>query len=57
VAQSVWDETMADTSAHWLDAAGQGARVLIFPGVVAVAVASTLPDRMSRRPSRTATIC
>jgi len=48
IAQTVWDETMADTSAHWLAAEGQGARLLIFAGVVHCH-ASAIPRRLSRR--------
>ena len=48
IAQTVWDETMADTSAHWLAAEGQGAQLLIFAGVVHCH-ASAIPRRLTRR--------
>jgi hypothetical protein len=48
IAQTVWDETMADTSAHWLSSAGERAQLLLFAGVVHCH-ASAIPRRISRR--------
>ena len=48
IAQTAWDESMADNSAHWLGAAGEGARVLIFAGVVHCHAAA-IPRRFGRR--------
>jgi uncharacterized iron-regulated protein len=48
VAQTVWDETMADTSARWLTTAGDGARLLDFAGG-AHCHRSAIPRRITRR--------
>jgi uncharacterized iron-regulated protein len=47
-AQTVWDETMADTSARWLAAAGSSARLLDFAGGAHCHV-SAIPRRITRR--------
>ncbi len=48
VAQTVWDETMAETSASWLAGAGPGAQLLIIAGA-AHCHESAIPRRLSRR--------
>ena len=48
VAQTVWDETMADTSARWLESNGRRARLLDFAGG-AHCHRSAIPRRISRR--------
>jgi uncharacterized iron-regulated protein len=48
VAQTVWDETMADTSARWLSTAGPDARLLDFAGG-AHCHRSAIPRRITRR--------
>ena len=48
VAQTVWDETMAETSASWLAGAGPGARLLILAGA-AHCHESAIPRRLTRR--------
>jgi uncharacterized iron-regulated protein len=47
-AQTVWDETMADTSARWLAASGGSARLLDFAGG-AHCHRSAIPRRITRR--------
>jgi uncharacterized iron-regulated protein len=47
-AQTVWDETMADTSARWLMEAGASARLLDFAGG-AHCHRSAIPRRITRR--------
>jgi uncharacterized iron-regulated protein len=47
-AQTVWDETMADTSARWLAERGPGARLLDFAGG-AHCHRSAIPRRITRR--------
>jgi uncharacterized iron-regulated protein len=47
-AQTVWDETMADTSARWLASAGSSARLLDFAGGAHCHV-SAIPRRITRR--------
>lgn len=47
-AQTVWDETMADTSARWLSETGPGARLLDFAGG-AHCHRSAIPRRITRR--------
>jgi uncharacterized iron-regulated protein len=47
-AQTVWDETMADTSARWLGDTGPGARLLDFAGG-AHCHRSAIPRRITRR--------
>lgn len=48
VAQTVWDETMADTSARWLTSTGHRARLLDFAGG-AHCHRSAIPRRITRR--------
>lgn len=48
VAQTVWDETMAETSATWLASAGPDARLLILAGS-AHCHESAIPRRLARR--------
>jgi uncharacterized iron-regulated protein len=48
VAQTVWDETMADTSARWLSTAGPEALLLDFAGG-AHCHRSAIPRRITRR--------
>jgi uncharacterized iron-regulated protein len=48
VAQTVWDETMADTSARWLSTAGPDALLLDFAGG-AHCHRSAIPRRITRR--------
>jgi uncharacterized iron-regulated protein len=48
VAQTVWDETMADTSARWLIETGASARLLDFAGG-AHCHRSAIPRRITRR--------
>ena len=48
VAQTVWDETMADSAARWLDASGAGSRILILAGA-AHCHESAIPRRVTRR--------
>jgi uncharacterized iron-regulated protein len=48
VAQTVWDETMADTSARWLTQTGASARLLDFAGG-AHCHRSAIPRRITRR--------
>lgn len=48
VAQTVWDETMADTSARWLAETGDSARLLDFAGG-AHCQRSAIPRRITRR--------
>jgi uncharacterized iron-regulated protein len=47
-AQTVWDETMADTSARWLLQTGDSARLLDFAGAVHCH-RSAIPRRITRR--------
>jgi uncharacterized iron-regulated protein len=47
-AQTVWDETMADTAAAWLGAAGADARIMLFAGSVHCHE-SAIPRRITRR--------
>jgi uncharacterized iron-regulated protein len=46
--QVVWDETMADTAARWLAAAGHDARLLVFAGS-GHCHRSAIPARLGRR--------
>ncbi|MEY2929583.1 MAG: hypothetical protein RL033_332 [Pseudomonadota bacterium] len=48
VAQTTWDETMAETSATWLAGAGPDARLLILAGA-AHCHQSAIPRRLTRR--------
>ncbi len=48
-AMTVWDETMAETAAAALTAAGPGARMLVIAGSQHVQEFSGIPDRMARR--------
>ena len=48
IAQTVWDETMADSAARWLAATGAGARILILAGD-AHCHESAIPRRLTRR--------
>jgi uncharacterized iron-regulated protein len=48
VAQTTWDETMAETSATWLAGAGPDARLLILAGA-AHCHRSAIPRRLTRR--------
>lgn len=48
VAQTVWDETMAESSATWLAGAGPDARLLILAGA-AHCHQSAIPRRLERR--------
>ncbi len=54
VAQTTWDETMADTSARWLSSTGDQARLLIFAGG-AHCHRSAIPARITRRTAQPAT--
>jgi uncharacterized iron-regulated protein len=47
-AQTTWDETMADSAARWLGAAGGGARIVLFAGD-AHCHESAIPRRLTRR--------
>jgi uncharacterized iron-regulated protein len=47
-AQVVWDETMADTAASWLEAAGDEAQLIIFAGM-GHCQDSAIPERITRR--------
>jgi hypothetical protein len=48
-AMTNWDETMADSAARALEAAGPGARMLIVAGGQHVADRTGIPDRLVRR--------
>lgn len=48
VAQTVWDETMADTAARWLSASGDAAQIITFNGS-AHCHQSAIPRRITRR--------
>jgi uncharacterized iron-regulated protein len=47
-AQVVWDETMAETAAAWLSAAGADAQLIIFAGM-GHCQESAIPERITRR--------
>jgi uncharacterized iron-regulated protein len=47
-AQVVWDETMAETAAAWLEHAGQAAQLVVFAGA-GHCQRSAVPARISRR--------
>jgi uncharacterized iron-regulated protein len=46
--QVVWDETMADTGAHWLESAGPSSQLLVVAGA-GHCHRSAIPARLSRR--------
>jgi hypothetical protein len=48
IAQTVWDETMADSAARWLSDTGAGARILVLAGN-AHCHESAIPRRLTRR--------
>lgn len=48
-AQTVWDETMADSGARALTAAGPGARMFIVAGRFHIQGRDGIPDRLARR--------
>ena len=48
-AQTLWDETMAETAAVALEAAGEGARMLVVAGSYHVQEFDGIPDRIARR--------
>jgi uncharacterized iron-regulated protein len=54
VAQTTWDETMADSAARWLNDAGEGARIAILAGN-AHCHESAIPRRLTRRTQLAAT--
>ncbi|MEO8182373.1 MAG: ChaN family lipoprotein [Deltaproteobacteria bacterium] len=54
VAQTVWDETMADSAARWLGDTGAGARIVILAGD-AHCHESAIPRRLTRRTGLAAT--
>jgi uncharacterized iron-regulated protein len=47
-AQTVWDETMADTAARWLGQSGDDAQIIVFAGS-AHCHQSAIPRRITRR--------
>lgn len=53
-AQTIWDETMADTSARWLLDTGNGAHIISFAGVIHCHD-SAIPARITRRTQLEAT--
>jgi uncharacterized iron-regulated protein len=48
-AMTLWDETMADSAAQALVAAGPGARMLVVAGSGHVKTGTGIPDRLARR--------
>jgi uncharacterized iron-regulated protein len=54
VAQTTWDETMADSAARWLNDTGSGARIAILAGD-AHCHESAIPRRLTRRTQLAAT--
>jgi len=54
VAQTTWDETMADSAARWLNATGAGAQIAILAGN-AHCHESAIPRRLTRRTQLAAT--
>lgn len=48
-AMTVWDETMAESAAEALTAAGPGARMLVIAGSQHIQEFTGIPDRVSRR--------
>jgi len=48
-AMTVWDETMAETAADALTAAGPGARMLVIAGSMHIQGFNGIPDRVTRR--------
>jgi len=56
-AMTLWDETMAESAAAALDAAGPGARMLVVAGTGHIESGTGIPDRLARRaPGRRRTI-
>jgi hypothetical protein len=50
IAQTTWDETMADSAARWLNASGEGARIAILAGN-AHCHESAIPRRLTPHPA------
>lgn len=53
MAQTIWDEAMAETAARWLSAAGEKAQLLLFAGLTHCHE-SAIPRRITRRNQRAA---